>query len=357
MWLFSKKIDLLTLYLPLWLVWVVLLAMPSDWLAADIPLWGWVVLVLLVDVGHVWTTIFRTYLDGEELQRHRRLLMVAPLFSFVLVFVLAWSSIFWFWRMLAYYAVFHFMKQQYGFLALYLAKAKTLGRPQILNDKWLLYFAMLYPVFYWHLAEGLPFNWFVANDFFDLKYLLPLEQSSINQFLKIMNILYWLLLLAWLVEELKGAKAVHWGKILWVLTTAVNWYGGIVYFRSDLAFTATNVVAHGIPYMVLIIYYQAQKNKNKSPRKAKISYWVKIILPTVLVLAWLEEYLWDMLIYNDRTSFFEAIVPYTFSLLEMPVYQAMAIALLTVPQLTHYIIDGFIWKSNAANPYLKEVFK
>jgi hypothetical protein len=34
-----------------------------------------------------------------------------------------------------------------------------------------------------------------------------------------------------------------------------------------------------------------------------------------------------------------------------------AIAILAMPQQVHYIVDGFIWKMNDKNPYLKPIFK
>ena len=111
-------------------------------------LWIWVVFVMGIDVGHVWSTIFRTYLDKEEFRLHRSLLLAAPLFSFIVVFGLAWYSPLWFWRCLAYLAVFHFIKQQYGFVALYKAKANDFKTLKIISDKFIVYFATLYPVFY-----------------------------------------------------------------------------------------------------------------------------------------------------------------------------------------------------------------
>ncbi|BDS13208.1 hypothetical protein [Aureispira anguillae] len=346
----------MSLYLPIWCCWVVLFSLPTEFLQVEIPLWLWVIFVLGIDVGHVWSTIFRTYLDPEEFGRHQKLLLIAPFISFILVALISWISIFWFWRLLAYLALFHFVKQQYGFLALYKMKAKDFGVSKFFNDKWTLYWATLYPVLYWHLAEGLHFNWFVEHDFLSLRPLL-LGNSLLDLYiLPFFNGLYWLIIIGWAIEEIQSAQQLNLGKLLWMLTTAVNWYAGIVYFNSDLVFTITNVVAHGIPYLSLIIYYQHQKAKLKSPKRSSSWKLAFFILFVVFLLAWLEEYCWDMFIYGERASFFEAILAYPFELLEQPFAQAIAIAALTLPQLTHYIIDGFIWKSNAANPYVKQIF-
>lgn len=357
MWLFSRNIDLAALYLPIWLCWLVLFNLPAEYLQADIPLWVWVIFVLCIDVGHVWSTIFRTYLDKEEFEQHRNLLLFAPVLSFILVAGIALISTFWFWRLLAYLALFHFVKQQYGFLALYKMKAKDFGVQKIFQDKWVLYLATLYPVVYWHFGAGLNFSWFVMDDFINLRSFFDISSRFWALFFSPLNVLYWCIIIAWTVEEVFRSDKINTGKILWMLTTAVNWYAGIVYFNSDLVFTVSNVVAHGIPYLTLIIYYQYQKENLKQNRLTSAVQIAAVILPAVFFLAWLEEYFWDMLVYGDRGHFFGAIITYPFELLERPLAQAVAIAFLTLPQLTHYIIDGFIWKSNAANPYVKQVFK
>jgi len=357
MWLFSKKMDLLTLYLPVWVCWVVLLLLPESILQADIPIWVWVLFVLGIDVGHVWSTIFRTYLDKQEFRSHRLLLIIAPIFSFFAVMGLAWYSVPLFWRALAYLAVFHFIKQQYGFLALYKSKAKDWGVKKRLGDKFIIYFATIYPIFYWHCTQDIQFTWFAPDDFIALDQFIPIPTSSSAILFGITNLLYWVVLVAWLIEEIQKSTNLQWGKLLWVGTTAVNWYGGIVYFNSDLAFTVTNVVAHGIPYLALIIYYNTKKEEIKNRRKYSFIKIACIVLPIVFLLAWIEEYWWDRLVYGDRPDFFGAILPYTNDILQQPLSLAIAIGILTLPQMTHYIIDGFIWRSNAKNPFVKQVFQ
>ena len=83
------------------------------------PIWGWVVLVLLIDVGHVWATLFRTYFDPEARAHNRDLLLFFPLLCFAGALGLALISEALFWRVLAYIALYHFIKQQYGITALY----------------------------------------------------------------------------------------------------------------------------------------------------------------------------------------------------------------------------------------------
>jgi len=366
-WLFSRNTDLFLLLLPVWLCWLASFLLPQSILQKELPLWFWAIFILGIDVSHVWSTIFRTYLDKDEFSRHKSLLIYAPFISFTIFFALASFSQIWFWRVLAYLALYHFIKQQYGFLALYQLKRGKNLHAKIFNDKWVIYFGMLYPVAYWHISGNRVFNWFVQNDFINIgshittyaQQLIPL----IEQGLYFLNILYWLILFAWLIEEWILSKRqlsqLQTGKVLWVVTTAVNWYLGIVYFNSDIVFSLTNVVAHGIPYMVLVLYYVEKKKQLRAVNKVntleKRGFNIAFMLLLILVLAFGEEYMWDMLLYREKQPLFESLLHYPVQAAQNPFFQAIVLAALSIPQVSHYIIDGYIWKGKK-NPYVKKVF-
>ncbi len=348
-WLFSRRIDLFVLFAPVWACWLVVFMLPQSIIQTEITIWIWVVFVIGIDVSHVWSTIFRTYLDKEEFNNHRKLLLVAPVLCFVLAYMLASVSLLIFWRCMAYLAVFHFVKQQYGFMRIYKAKGHDFAK-KIFNDNWVIYFTMLYPIIFWHLSTDRAFEWFIDRDFVQL----TLTEHWFSLFASIGNTIYFLLLTGWLLEELLRKQSLIIGKVLWVLTTAGNWFIGIVYFNSDLVFTITNVVAHGIPYLALIIFYQTKKQAIIYRRTGKFFRIGARIISVVLVLAFFEEYLWDMLVYRDNMHLFSQILKYPDEML--PVFwQKVALAALAVPQITHYLLDGFIWKNNHRNPYLKPV--
>lgn len=346
-WLFSRKIDLLVLLLPVWLCWLVAFLLPASIIQAETSLWIWVVFVIGIDVSHVWSTLFRTYTDKEEFSNHRLLLILAPILCFVAAYLISAISFGLFWRCLAYMAVYHFIKQQYGFMRIYKAKGRDF-RKKIFNDNWVIYISMLYPVLYWHLNLDRNFVWFIEGDFIQI----TVPQSILSVFNQIGTTAYVLLLLGWLIEEIIRGSQMIIGKVLWILTTAGNWFLGIVYFNSDFVFTITNVVAHGIPYLALVIFYQGRKETIRH-RKRKIPVGLMVLI-SVLVLAFSEEFLWDMLVYRENIEFFASIWSYPLfnSSLEL---QHLALALLSVPQTTHYVLDGFIWKNNDKNPYLKPV--
>ncbi len=88
-WIFSLKIDILVLFLPVWLVCFACFLIPTTILEMQLPLWLWVLVVMGIDVSHVWATIFRTYLDKFEFERHKKLLIFTPIFVFLVLFLVA----------------------------------------------------------------------------------------------------------------------------------------------------------------------------------------------------------------------------------------------------------------------------
>lgn len=337
------------LFLPVWLCWIIILLLPAELQLAGTPDWIWVIFVLGIDVSHVWSTLFRTYIDKEEFQRHRKLLIYTPILAFLGAYLFSAISISLFWRLLAYIAVFHFVKQQYGFMKIYKAKAADFGR-QWIGDNFIIYTSMLYPIIFWHFNSNREFSWFMPGDFVQFS----ITPGVLEIFNGVGGSLYIGLLSLWLIQEIYlKYNNFPWGKVLWVLTTAVNWFFGIVYFNSDWIFTVTNVIAHGIPYLSLILFYQHSKFNLKNKKFSKVNYLI-VVFGGVLLLASLEEFLWDLFVNGVEHSFFRSIID-LLSHQDFLAWAVPATAVLSVPQITHYILDGYIWKSNEKNPYLKPV--
>tara|TARA_B100001105_G_C22354586_1_gene427359 strand:- start:85 stop:1197 length:1113 start_codon:yes stop_codon:yes gene_type:complete len=361
-WLFNRRTDLFLLGLPVWLCWIVFFLLPDRLIYIGVPLWVWVVFILGIDVSHVWSMIFRTYLDPEEFSRHKLTLCLTPIIVFIFSFGVAFLSSDWFWRILAYLAVFHFIKQQYGFMMLYKTRSGDFNSQQVLPDKWVIYLSMFYPLAHWHLVPKRNFSWFIENDF--IFFHQWFHHSWLMFMLNVANILYWLIILGWVGQEVwvmrKVGMGINTGKIIWVLTTASNWYLGIIFFNSDLVFSVSNVVAHGVPYLVLITWYVIRKRDllRRVPLLRLIRVrWVLLIIGGSLLLAFFEEYGWDLFLNGEKRRFFSHFLPYSFEVLTNPIGRALATAILSLPQITHYIIDGVIWKNNKKNPHLKPILE
>jgi hypothetical protein len=134
------------------------------------------------------------------------------------------------------------------------------------------------------------------------------------------------------------------GKDIVVATTAVCWYVGIVALNSDYAFTVTNVIIHGVPYFALIYFYAKSRRENAGKFYRKLSSnWI-VFLATLWALAYVEELFWHRGVWHDERSWLFG------ANLELEDWKMYLVPLLAVPQLTHYILDGFVWRrKNNAN--------
>src|SRR5262245_27561290 len=262
-WLFSPSVDLAA-FLGSALFSLVLLALGVHLglIHHDTPDWTWVIGVLLIDVAHVWSTAFIVYFDPQELRRRALLYSLVPLLAFMIGFLLYQHGEDLFWRVLAYLAVFHFVRQQWGWVAMYRGRLHERDTFSLWLDRLTIYLATLYPLIYWHahLAET-KFRWFRTGDFLSEKWIfdLPVIFSTME---RIAFPLYCLVMLGYWTRSayLWRTGRANPGKDIVVLTTAVCWYVGIVAFNSDYAFAVTNVIIHGVPYFVLVfVYWRAKK--------------------------------------------------------------------------------------------------
>jgi hypothetical protein len=341
-WIYKPLPDLVFVLLPSFLITAAVLAFPQFFAEQEtMPPWTWLLLIVGVDVAHVYSTLWRTYLDPEEMESHRRLLTWTPILVYSLGVLLHAIDGMLFWRVMAYLAVFHFVRQQYGFMAVYSRKDNRPNwKRQI--DAITVYLLTLVPILHWHLHLPKSFNWFIEGDFIAIQ--LPWLEN-------LAWICYFTGIFAYLFSEMWLAKAnlrFNLPKNLIILGTGLSWYVGIVHSEGDLAFTATNVLAHGIPYMAMVWFYGKKKQQTRS---SSPNIWMKVgfnaaFLPLfiglLLALGYLEEGLWDGMVWHDHTSLFPWAQDLPF--LAETKAASLLVPLLSVPQVTHYVLDGYIWK-------------
>lgn len=313
----------------------------------------WIVGVVLVDVAHVWASLYRTYLDPVQRAAHWPALLWAPLVVAWVGFLLHLRDPLLFWGVLAYVAIFHFIKQHEGFVLLYLRAGEESER-----ERWLaraaLWSGTALPVVWWHAHLPRRFQWFIEGD---LLTGLPTGVGSALIWLQVP------VLLAFLFTRVQRAREGRsWLMVTaLVLVPALNWNLGIVWFDDDRVFTITNVFLHGVPYLALVWITggRAQVERGldaaagagrSGPRRGAALIGVVLAYYGLLVLlAFSEEALWDRLVWHDHAGLFGAGIfePGSVAL-------AAIVALLTVPQATHYLLDRWIWKVGPRNPALAE---
>lgn len=359
-WIFSRGVDLAVFGGSAALAFALLaVGQAAGLLDQPVPVWAWVATVLAVDVAHVWATLFRVYLDPREVRRRPALYVGAPVAVYAAGVALHAASARAFWTVLAYTAVFHFVRQQYGWVAMY--KRRCGDRAPLDNalDTAAIYAATVYPIVWWHAHLPRAFDWFLAGDFV-AAVPAPLAAALAPVHLAVM--------LAWAARQLYLALApgrrVNAGKALVVATTWCCWYIGIVVTNSDYAFTVTNVLVHGVPYLALTWRYATNRygaraaaladaaRAGEAPREPGIAERVvargAVAFVLLLVaIALLEEGLWDQLVWHDRAELFGDLGARL-----GPALLALVVPLLAVPQATHYVLDGWIWRAGPRNPEL-----
>lgn len=307
-----------------------------------LPEWGWVAFVLAIDVAHVWATLHRTYLDPNELRRRPRLYALVPLGCFVVGAALHAHSSAWFWRALAYLAVFHFLRQQIGWAAIYRAREGDGSRLAKLVDDAALYLAMGVPLLLWHSAMPKRFSWFLPGDFVALPRLgplVPFAQAALA-----------IALLAWLARMLVRLRRGHplpLGRLVLVATTALTWWVGIVTAGDDFSFTVLNVLPHGVPYVALLhLYGRARADRDPTtPSAWLIRGGLGLFFGSLFLFAFVEEALWDRLVFHDHEALF-GFLP------EAPdgFLPGVIVPLLALPQATHYVLDAVLWRRRDQSP-------
>ena len=333
-WIDNAKTDFWAILAPPFLVLFIVFVFQEKLMEIqeEYSFFTWLFLIVFVDVAHVYSTLFKTYFVKEEFKRRKLLYLGVPAISLVLGILLFQFGSLTFWSVLALVAVFHFIRQQYGFMRIYSRfEPKGFGKKL---DGLIIYSATIYPMIFWFFTPR-KFTWFVENEFNwmqNLPNLLPVFTG-----------IYLFIVLVYLVKtvyEIIQFKTFNIPKNAVIIGTFLSWYFGIVYFNSDLIFTFLNVISHGIPYISLIYIREIkQKDRNylKNLSVYKSSFGILLFVLILFSIAFFEEFLWEILVWKENISVSNISLSENWQMLLVP--------LLTVPQLTHYLLDGFIWRT------------
>ena len=332
-WLFSPRVDVMAFAGVALLSFALSLVLPWVGVGADTPPWAFLIFVVFIDVAHVWSTLFRVYLDPQELRRRPLLYSAAPLLAYGLGVAAHAVSPAFFWRVLAYVAAWHFIRQQVGWMVLYGRRAGS-GERELDFDRAAIFAATLGPVIWWHANLPRAFWWFREGDFIaGLPQWVGAAALSVHA----------VVLCAWVAQAVL-LRRFHAGKALLLFATWLSWFGGIVLAQSDLTFTLMNVALHGVPYLVLLHRYA--RGRDAEGGYGRLSWILRAGVPGFLmvlwVLAFLEEFAWDTLVWHEHPMFFGAG---GFEL--NGALLTLLVPLLSLPQTTHYLLDGYIWKTRA----------
>lgn len=343
-WLFSRRLDLTAFLAPALIsLLLVLIGIPLGLVngeTRDTPPVVWLLLVVFVDVAHVWGNLLLVYTDPHEWRRRALLWSAIPAAMLALALALVSESELWLWRAAAALAVWHFVRQQVGWIKLYRARNhdERAGWCARFVDEGAIYAATLAPIVWWHAHLPRPFWWLAAGDFFiALPAWLGTAALSIEA----------TLLSTYAIRSALAHRRGHGvaGKDIVIGSTALLWWLGIVWCESDYVFTVTNVLTHGVPYAILI-WLTAQRRAAAGASVAlPLRFGLVCLLLALIGCAWLEEALWDRLLWHEHTAFFPLPA------IDIGSARPWLLAVLITPQLTHYMLDAFLWRRRD-NPFV-----
>lgn len=335
-WIHSRNRDVIFIILPPFLVFFLVIFFSQE--IELIPnFYHWLFLVVFIDVAHVYSTLFKTYFVREEFNLHRNRYIFVPIICFSFSVIIYSYNDFLFWRLLAYVALFHFVRQQYGIFRVY-SRLENQAKFSIWIGNLAIYSATLYPVIFWFFGPKRNFNWFVDNDFY---------RYSCEWIVTVAFIIFVLIQLIYIAKEAylyNTTRLFNLPKNAILLGTLISWNVGIVVYNNDIIFTLFNIVSHGIPYMAIIFMKTSQNvyGENSILQKAfQHKYtWLSFVLFLVLI-GFIEEFIWDIAVWKEHFSILTS--------LDLSSLFWIIVPLLSLPQLTHYVLDGYIWRSPKSN--------
>ncbi len=281
---------------------------------------AWFIAIGLCDGPHVYSTLFRTYFDKEEFQKRKWVYIITPFALFALHFFLYQISSRIFWYYYAYFAIFHFVRQQYGWMMI-VGRQIGVSKLERLFDQLAIYSATIFPLL-WKHASHTTYGWFIPND---LIQILPISWAQV------LEIFYWIISITYLVHLKTRRKGNSKSLLIW-LSTWISWSAGFYWFENYSVSLILIAITHGTPYMLLLYpFKESFQLLNKKSR-----YIPFLFYGFLLVASSLEATLW--IIFED---FFR--LPLT----------AIIISILAIPDTAHFVFDTYIWKIKF-NPNLKK---
>lgn len=297
----------------------------------------WPVPILLLDASHFWSTIFRTYLSRDGTKVYLKSMLWSPVICYFACAICFWIDPVIFWRLFGYFALYHLMRQQDGLLKVYTRNEAKNWSKKI--DVFCIQAFVFLPILFWHFTPR-KFFWF--DESLLMVYYSPFLSKLVRYILFSILGFY---ILKTIVNFVKS-RTLNLGAVSLVLSTFVTWYYGIIYYNNDTVFTITNIVAHGVPYLYMVFistYNKSYKSNLKIVEKlygAPIVVAVFFFVFTLVALSFFEEFLWDVFFWKNTRNLVVEIKPFILD----KFWLTFLVPLLALPKMTHYLIDGFIWK-------------
>ena len=334
-WVFSQTEDLWIFIGPLVLSYLILAIMHFSGMGIykDGPSYFYYLIALFVDGSHGITTFVRLSQKQDISKPQKTFFFFLPILIWLVIWSLIEINLPYIEILISYFAIYHFIKQQYGWMRITSVKTQSLTAKEELLDKIMIYNVTLFPILYWSFIKT-NFGWYGPEDIIKF-YDYPWMKSFLI-------IVHTLILVIYTYSQIKANKLrnqIPWGKYQIILVTWIAWVIPIVILESHIAKVLCFAIPHGLQYYYINFKVSPQehnKTLTKSPR-SQIAHLLRFYVTFVLIEFFIM--LTDKKIIEHLSSYFIAY--------QKP--EAGFLAFVSIFQIWHFIADGYIWKIKSKN--------
>jgi hypothetical protein len=320
-WIFSARTDLLVFWLPVFAAYffqIIFRGRQPD----QIEQMNFVLGLAIFDAGHVLSTagpVYRRHLEGKVSRLMKGFFVVSAL----LIASYAYSRQLFF-AIVAPFAVYHVMKQQYGWL---MYSRRKFGEPAQEGRKWdqlLIWTLLLVPVLWWLSPMSAAEKYYYMRGDFVFTIPAAVAQVALG--------FYGIVIAAYAVHVARLQRPVNWAKISLLAATGF-WFFSLVLFPSKGIFFASLFYVHGVSYVL-----HARREFSNTPfhrlahqPRPGVVWLATRVAPFFLIVFGLGA-IWRFsgTIYFDLFARDGRGSPWEF--------------LMWYPLMTHYYFDSFIWR-------------
>lgn len=341
MWIFNKKIDFNLILLPMIGIPLFFILFPN---INNFTLVFFLIAVQLFDVGHVYTTIWMTIFDKEEFQSNKKLYLYTPIIISIIFFSWIYLKIPYFWSFIAYFTIYHNIKQGYGIQRWYQKVNKRFCK----NSNIFFYILTVFPVFIAHFREDLIISFYTEKKDMLFRYSGPdfhiFNIQFDNLLLFILLVFYFFTLIYFFINEFliyKKIQKFELSRFLYMVSFIFMYGISFIYFDHIIKIASAIIISHALIYIYILYNKLPKLYPNKFNKKNKLILYLTL---TILISSSINYYIQENLI----------DVSYHY-LHNIDILQILFIIIYVIPTICHFIWDSHIWKSN--HRFSKKIYK
>lgn len=308
-WILKNPIkDFLIFYLPGLLAIVAskfMMGLEEHWIYF---FFTWLALGVL-DGGHVYSTLWRTYFHKSELNRRPLYYKLTPAILFIAFALWVYTGGLYLGLFVVYFTLYHNIRQLYGVSKWYQKINHSFDK----SSDWFLYAFCVLPIVAFHFRGNIN-----IPDYYNV-----MDVIYPNLFFYNLSLLgYSLIVLVFSLKEMHTyfkTKRLETARVLATLFPGLIYSSAFLFSDSIVEILFPLVVSHGLTYLILIDY---SLEKTRSTYTKKTFF---LIVGVAIVLGSAEFFTEDL--------FYDVSDP----------TKAIATSLFLTPLFCHYLFDAFLW--------------